>query len=666
MTWLTPLIAGVAAAVLIPLLVLLYFLKLRRREVEVSTTLLWKKSIQDLQANAPFQKLRRNILLLLQLLVLFAGLLAIAQPEIAAAMSEKTRHIIVIDRSASMSAVDAGADGALSRLDVAKREALEFVNALREPGVLGIGERDEAMVIAFDASAEVLQPWTSDKTRLRSAIESIQPTDAPTLMDEAVRLSGAYAQPALVEDVGLVSQATAPIHLWSDGRVQDAGAILLPSVTPLTYHGVGDADSINVGVTALRAERSFDDPGKVSVFVGLSGTARVEQRVEVELAIDGLVAAIREAPMSAATDEGPGAGGVVFNLDRAEGGLVRVRLTGEDVLAADDVAHLALAPAKRLAVAIVSEGDLFVETALEGMTLSRLVRYSPAQFEQAAALGDLAAFDVIVLVGWAPAGELPPGRYLIFGAAPPIAGIESTGERIGPFIAIDWSREHPMFRFSSLDNLIIARDIALEFSEDLRVLARSDAGPIVVEATDRGVRAIVASFEPAESNWPFDPGFVIALASAVRTLGESEGAVTMESVTPGDAVSTRVRTSVREVELREPSGATRTLLPSPDGTVTFGPVQRAGIYQLSWRGEAGATDVIVDGRALRVIAANLLSAEESVIGTAETLDLASRQVEMTTAQSDKAERRRLWPWLLLAALVIVMLEWFVYNKRVQV
>ena len=74
MTWfphfLSPLSAILAAAIAIPSLLVLYFLKLRRREMDVASTFLWKKAIQDLQVNAPFQKLRRNLLLLLQLLLL--------------------------------------------------------------------------------------------------------------------------------------------------------------------------------------------------------------------------------------------------------------------------------------------------------------------------------------------------------------------------------------------------------------------------------------------------------------------------------------------------------------------------------------------------------------------------------------------------------------------
>jgi len=666
MTWLSPGAAIAAAAALVPLLVLLYFLKLRRRDVEVSSTFLWKKSIQDMQANAPFQKLRRNLLLLLQLLVLAAGLLAIAQPELSAPQNAQSRHILVIDRSASMRAIDAGADGGESRLEAAKQQAVEYVDALREPGIFGVGARDEAMVIAFDSGAQVIQPWTSDKARLRSAVESITPTDAPTFLDEAIRLSGAYAQPALVEQKGLVSQATAPIHVWSDGRVQDAMKVLLPTVTPMTYHRVGKADAVNVGIVALRADRDFDQPGKISIFVGLETTAAVEQTVDVELAIDGLVTGIRSAPMSAATDESVGTGGVVFTLDRVDGGLARIRLTEDDALAVDNVAHLALAPAKRLAVALVTNGDLYLETALEGLTLSKFVKYTPGQYESAAASGELPEFDVVVMSGWAPDEPLLPGRYLIFGAAPEIRGLKSSGRRDGPFVAIDWSREHPMFRFASLGNLVIARDVGLEPSDDLRVLARSDAGPIAVDATDQGVRAIVVSFEPAESNWPFDPGFVLATASAVRALGDAGGAVTTPSATPGQTVSTRVPTTVRQVTLHAPGGAERTLRPDADGVVTFGPAARTGVYQLTWSGPGGATDLSADGRSLRVIAVNLLDPAESDVRSEPTLELASRRVESAAGGGEVAKRQQLWPWLLVAALAMLLLEWFFYNKRVAV
>src|SRR4051794_7687544 len=84
MSWLPSFISpigGIIAAVLsISALLVLYFLKLRRREMPVSTTILWRKAVQDLQVNAPFQKLRRNLLLLLQLLLLIALCLALMRP----------------------------------------------------------------------------------------------------------------------------------------------------------------------------------------------------------------------------------------------------------------------------------------------------------------------------------------------------------------------------------------------------------------------------------------------------------------------------------------------------------------------------------------------------------------------------------------------------------
>ena len=160
MEWLTPWTGLVAAAVVVPLLLLLYFLKLKRRERIVSSTLLWKRAVQDLQVNAPFQRLRRNILLLLQLLMLLALILALAGPILSLTSGRARRYVLLIDRSASMSATDVQP----SRLDEAKRQAGVFVESLRGESFFSLhGARDETMVIAFDSHAKVMCNFTSDK-----------------------------------------------------------------------------------------------------------------------------------------------------------------------------------------------------------------------------------------------------------------------------------------------------------------------------------------------------------------------------------------------------------------------------------------------------------------------------------------------------------------------
>src|SRR5579875_1192541 len=100
-------------------IIALYFLKLRRRPVRVPSTLLWQRSLEDLHVNSLFQRLRRNLLLFLQLAAVALAMLALAGPRIQGSAGRGERFVLAIDNSASMSAHDIPP----TRLDRAKQEA---------------------------------------------------------------------------------------------------------------------------------------------------------------------------------------------------------------------------------------------------------------------------------------------------------------------------------------------------------------------------------------------------------------------------------------------------------------------------------------------------------------------------------------------------------------
>lgn len=692
MTWLTPGLAALAAAIAVPLLLLLYFLRLRRREVEVSTTLLWRKAVRDLQANAPFQRIRRNILLLLQLVVLGAVLTALGQPQLKGEAEPGLRHIILIDRSASMQTRDEGAEGRESRLEAARRQALRLVEGLREPTVLQRGRADEAMVISFDASARVVQNFTSDKGLLRAAIESITPTDAPTSIGLAIRLARAQNPARMHVDrdgtvrriEGLTEGPPSVIHVLSDGRVPDAEEANPGPGERVVFHRVGRPGTGNIAIVGLRAERAFDEPARLSIYVGLESTHDAERSVEVELLLDGRVAMIRPVTMPGSTPGGPGGpsapavGGVVFTLEREAGALAQVRLrsgSGEssvDPLEVDDRAWLVVPAARRLSVALVTRENLFLRAALEGMPLSRLTLLTPEQYAGALAAGSPDDHDVVILDGWVPDAEVPPpgamattglpsGRFLVLGAIPGgRAGHQLVdGGEGGAQSLLDWRRDHPVLRGLPLDGLAIAQGRVVSVAEGVGavVLATADRGPAIVEVSDERSRALVTAFSPTESNWPLNWSFVVFLAQAVTYLGEERwvSGSAPGLVQPGEIIRERVPAGAGEVEVTTPEGRTHVTSAGADGQVVFGPVETSGVYRLSWRtgGE----------RRSRLVAANLLDAGESDVSAAEELSLATGAVEATAAPVRLD--RRLWPWFIAGALGVLMLEWYVYNRRVS-
>lgn len=705
MTLLTPLYAAIAAAIAIPTLLILYFLKLRRQDVEISSTLLWKKAIQDLQANAPFQRLRRNILLFLQLLALAAAILALGQPQFNAASLVGQRHVILIDRSASMATLDAG-DGAspISRLDAAKEAAASFVQGLREPGLIDRDAGDLAMVIAFDREAAVVQQFTGDKRKLEQAIRSITPSDGPSNLEPAVRLARAQAPKLFLPEDNLVIDGISdrwPISLqvFTDGRLPDADRATPGPSDTVVFHRLGKPDTGNLGVIALRADREFDDPSKVSVFAAIQNTFPDSKRIDVQLSVDGVPAGIKELTVPALTDNRGGTQGIAFPLSRSEGATIEVRLLqpagtpgDPDAFSTDDRATLVIQPAKSLRLALVTPGNLLLRYALESLPQSGDPKVlSPAEYETALRSGQAFDFDVVVIDGTPIAwrdkkNTLPPGRFLVFNHLPNTIDPASLPQRpdpnapptplgpvlidrgpAGPSSVVSWRRDHRALRSVNLDTLDIfeSRSIDIPQGSSALSLAESTSGPIIVELASSESRALVVGFDPAASDWPQDLSFIIFLSYATDYLGTGGGWAVVRSSQPGLTVSDRLPDNASQLECSGPNGISVGAGLASDGSASFGPFPRVGIYTASWRGSPAPGDRSRNGRVERDFAVNLLDPLESDVRSAEQISLATQ--EASASQADAASVvRSLWPWLLLAALSLVVFEWYIYNRKVHV
>ena len=176
-------------------------LKLRRREVEISSTLLWQMVLRDREANSPWQRLRRNLLLLVQLLLLAAMVLALARPFWRVPTVANGTLVVLLDGSASMQATDVA--GAATRFEAARAAIRKLIDDLGTNGSMSI--------ILVGQQPQVLASATANKTDLYDALARAAPSQgegdwaaATALASGAVRAGdAAHSVVVVVSDGGL-------------------------------------------------------------------------------------------------------------------------------------------------------------------------------------------------------------------------------------------------------------------------------------------------------------------------------------------------------------------------------------------------------------------------------------------------------------------------------
>ncbi|MHC4645361.1 MAG: vWA domain-containing protein [Planctomycetota bacterium] len=654
MEWLTPMTALYAAAAAVPLLLLLYFLKLKRREEFVPSTLLWKRAIQDLQVNAPFQRIRRNILLLIQLLVLLAILLALAGPILSLAGRGARRYVLLIDRSASMNAADANPN----RLDFSKKQAGIFVEALGNKALFSLrADSDQVMVMAFDNRAKVMCNFTSDKRQLLSAIEAITPGDGSSSLAEAVVVARAFTQSAGVEAGNRSAQDPARLILFSDGRIHDLDQIVIGS-DELVFNCIGESED-NIGITAMQARRSYENPEEASVFATLTNYGDKEITCDVQLSLNNDVLAVRSVNTPPRSSEGedankPGKATLSFSLSHSEAGVIGVRHTHSDYLAQDDAAWAVLPPPKKLSVLLVTAGNMVLESALRACPLAGLELSSPSEFDarHGSAAGVEPSHDVVVLDNFVPV-YLPRCRYLVFGRPP--EGIDvSVPQQLENQIIVDWRPRHPLLKHVNLMNLFAAKCYKMDLPRDAEVLAEFNETPALALLRRNGSTFLLAGFDVLQTNWPFELSFILFCYNAMGFLGTEVAESGRSNLQIGQPIVVEGLRPDAEARIHGPGLSDVEVKANSSGSIRFPTIDRVGVYSLELADQPP-----------RLFAVNLLDSKESDIKPVHRIAFSGQQVE---AQQHLISRANvlLLPFLIVLAIILVLLEWLVYNYKVRI
>lgn len=675
MSFLSPAAIAIAAGLTIPPLVALYFLKLKRTVKLVPSTLLWKRAIEDLHVNSPFQRLRSSLLLLLQLLILLLAALALGKPLLQAAQTNEGTIIILIDRSASMGVVE---DDGRTRLDEAKRQAKRVIDTM--------GSDARAMVIEFCDSANVVSSFDTNKEALKRKIDSIQQTQSRSMLGEAMSLAEAYAQNIIIggdqagSDIAPESSAPpATVFVFTDGRIEDSEKVTLQkfSVDRTTINRIGTR-SDNVGIVAMNARRHYETPEilEVSATVGNFGPDPVS--VDAVLYIEGRLVDVQTAQLGRyrETDDvnPPGTTGelssqsvVVFDNIEFEGaGEIEVLLRVDDGLGADDRAWMMIAAPRHVRVLLVTPGNLFLSDVLGTLPLS-FDTMSPKEYlaadEETLQEGVRSAYDVVIFDRHSTT-KLPQGNYLFWGAIPTVPGV-SAGAPIRDQVIFNWDETHPVLRHVGIESLFVNEWLHLTLPPQSISIIEGETSPVLAYLTHEGSQFLISAFalftsdDPdspwvqVNTNWMMSARFVVFIQNAIQFLSSNIGRGGRGTVAPGDPVALPAPPQVNEVTIHRPDKVEDRVTASGDQMIHYARTRTVGPYRV----EPGLPG---NDR----FAVNLFNQVESLIAPAAVVVLGAESFNAGVETIEVAKPA--WSYFLLAILVLLLLEWFVYNRRVFV
>ena len=610
---------GLLAFLSVAALILLYILRQQHRETPVSSTYLWKRTQLFMQADTPWQKLRKSLLFLLQLLMLCAISLAIARPVIGGVTQQNI--IVIVDSSASMRGQ--GKSGSL--FEQAKKEINGLIDALA-PG-------NHMTIIKAGTVVEPAVTQVSDKRVLRSAAASL----------ECGYGSGDVAAAVMLAESMRGEDGAYTIYLYSDMNFTDTGDIRVINLQS------GTGQTQNAAVTNISS--ILQDDG----YLVMSAVISYEEARELtlELYCDGRLADAKRVACAAGTETS-----VYWNSIPESTQSITVKITDPDRLAEDNARCHVLGKSEAMKVLIADRGSFFLEKVLAAVGTYDI--YKTTADQAAGRTG----YDLYIFDGFVP-DEMPSdGAVWLINPDRDVSGLHFGAQIKGTYFSV-----HPAGAELGLTAYLDVQRIAVaRFREILNrdalaaqgwrtVLNCGELPVVLVREYGSGQRTAVLLFDMQESNLPLLKEFPIFIQHLI-TYSLPTVLDGGREYLSGDAVTVRALPYAKRIAIKDPEG--RITVAAPPFPPNGYSAKQPGIYTIVQSVEQNADDKKQMRDIKGLFAVHIPPAERIITENGGALSGTGGGPAGTGRGNGTLE---LWPYLLLLALILAIAEWWVYYRE---
>lgn len=356
----------------IPIIILIYMLKQKAKKVEISSNMLWKEVYKNLEATTPWEKLKFQWLMVLQILLIILFVLSLMSPFILSGSKKTSSLVLVIDNSASMNALY----GENTRLDQAKKKALEYLDTLPD--------NTKVTLIECNNQATVLATNEENIMTLKGKIKGIEPTYA----------TGDLSLSANLVNSIMAQQPDANVVYYTDSQFQNAYE------KSNIYSVYKERDNVSVDYVSYGLTE-----GKITVITKITNGSNENLSTDVTLYEYGTD---RILGMETITLNAMSSDVVYFEKVTTDADKVYVKLSKKDMIAEDNTGYLVLKKQTGTKVLLVSDGNVFLEKALasvEGLDVYKTQEISNAQ--------GLEEYDLYILDGKSM-DNIPEDKAILF------------------------------------------------------------------------------------------------------------------------------------------------------------------------------------------------------------------------------------------------------------